>query len=500
MNDVMDNLIVKNVLVTGATGYIGGRLVPKLLSAGYTVRVFVRDPQRLQGRSWLDAVEVVTGDALHPESLVFAMQGIDAAYYLIHSMSSTNNFHERDVAAARSFGDAASQAGVSHILYLGGLGDPDSQLSQHLRSRQETGEALREAGVPVTEFRAAVIVGSGSLSFEMVRYLTERVPVMVCPRWVFTRIQPVAIADVLSYLVAGLSTPECIGQVIEIGGKDILTYRDMMLGYAKVRGLRRYMIAVPVLTPHLSAYWVHWVTPIPANIARPLIEGLRNEVIVRTDNAQRLFPEIDPIDYQTAVQRALAVVETGAVETIWSDALASSQGDFTPVCLTQEQGLIIERRETLVSASPHSVFKTFTGLGGKRGWLMLNSAWHLRAAIDRLVGGVGMRRGRRHPDEIRVGDAIDFWRVEAVIPERLLRLRAEMKVPGEAWLQFESNYLDNNHTRLVQTAYFHPKGLFGLAYWYMLYPIHVIIFAGMVKKLAEKSEARSSNSNLAKAI
>lgn len=487
------------VLVTGATGYIGGRLVPRLLDAGYTVRALVRDPLRLQGCPWLKQVDVIKGDVLDPDTLNPAMAGADVAYYLIHSMSTSADFHERDLIAARNFSQAAREAGVKRIIYLGGLGDPLVELSQHLRSRQQTGEALREAGVPVTEFRAAVIVGSGSLSFEMVRYLTERVPLMVCPRWVFTRIQPIGIDDVLRYLLASLDVPASAGQVIEIGGAGVLTYGEMMLGYAKVRGLRRYLLPVPVLTPRLSSYWVHWVTPIPASIARPLIEGLRNEVVVRSDAAKRFFSHIDPVDYYTAVQHALFIVEAGEVETIWSDALTSSQGDVPPVYLTQEQGLIIERRQKNVSAPPHTVYRTFIGLGGERGWLTFNFAWRLRGAIDRLVGGVGMRRGRRDPDEVRVGDAVDFWRVEAVEPDRLLRLRAEMKVPGKAWLQFEAQPDPDGGTLLVQTAFFDPKGLFGLIYWYLLYPFHALIFARLVGKIAERSEITFARAQIAKA-
>jgi hypothetical protein len=322
----------------------------------------------------------------------------------------------------------------------------------------------------------------------MVRYLTERVPVMICPRWVFTRIQPIGIADVLEYLLAALETPASAGQIIEIGGADVLTYGEMMLGYARVRGLRRLLLPVPVLTPRLSSYWVHWVTPIPAAIARPLIEGLRNEVIVRSDLAGRLFPQIQPIPYQQAVENALQKTVTGDVETIWSDALVSSLGDKPAVYLVQEQGLIIERRTQIVSASASQVFHTYNGLGGKRGWLSLNAAWQLRGALDRLIGGVGMRRGRRDPDELRPGDALDFWRVEAVEPDRLLRLRAEMKVPGKAWLQFESIPEPGNQTTLVQTAFFEPKGLLGLSYWYLLYPVHALIFAQMVARIAQASE------------
>ncbi|MBN1148498.1 MAG: SDR family oxidoreductase, partial [Anaerolineales bacterium] len=453
------------------------------------VRLLARDPLRLGGRPWLENVEVVQGDVLRPETLPAAMAGVEAAYYLIHSMSGSADFHQRDLVAARNFGAAAKEAGVGRILYLGGLGDPQADLSQHLRSRQQTGQALREAGVPVTELRAAVIVGSGSLSFEMVRYLTERVPLMICPRWVFTRIQPIGVDDVLQYMLAALENPGSAGKIIEIGGADVLTYGEMMLGYAQVRGLRRYLLPVPVLTPRLSSYWVHWVTPIPAAIARPLIQGLRNEVVVRSDEARRLFPDIQPVDYRTAVQRALANVEASQVETIWSDALASSQGDAPPVYLAEEQGLIIERRQKTVPASPQAVFRVFSGLGGERGWLTYNFAWQLRGALDRMIGGVGLRRGRRDPDELRVGDALDFWRVEAVDPGRQVRLRAEMKVPGRAWLQFEAIPATQGKTLLVQTAFFDPKGLSGLLYWYLLYPIHGLIFAGMVQKIAEAAEA-----------
>jgi uncharacterized protein YbjT (DUF2867 family) len=483
----MTELTSDLVLVTGATGYVGGRLVPRLLAAGYRVRCLVRDPNRLQGRPWLDQVEVVQGNVLQPDTLPDVMQQVGAAYYLIHSMSDSADFHDRDMRAARNFGQAASAAGVKRIIYLGGLGDPEADLSQHLRSRQQTGQALREGGVPVTEFRAGVIVGSGSVSFEMIRYLTERIPVMICPRWVFTRTQPIGIGNVLDYLVATLETPESAGQIIEIGGADVLTYGEMMSGYAEVRGLRRYLVPVPVLTPRLSSYWVHWMTPIPAEIARPLIQGLRNEVVVRDDSARRLFPHIQPLDYQTAVQRALERLDGRQVETAWSDALVTSQGDLTPVILTTQAGMIFERRQQVVGASVAAVYRAFSGLGGERGWLYFDWAWELRGLMDRLVGGVGLRRGRRDPDELRVGDALDFWRVEAVEPDKLLRLRAEMKVPGRAWLQFEVKP-HQERTLLLQTAFFAPKGLFGWLYWSGLYPIHAAIFSGMIKQLGWLAE------------
>ncbi len=482
----------KLVLVTGATGYIGGRLVPALLEAGYRVRCLVRDARRLQGRPWIDQVEVVEADASRPETLPAAMQGAWVAYFFIHSLIDTKEYRERDMVVARDFGYAAKNAGIERIIYLGGLGDPEDELSVHLRSRQEVGVALRQAGVPVTEFRAAVIVGSGSLSFEMIRYLTERLPVMITPRWVRTRIQPIAIADVLNYLVSALKVPESVGRVAEIGGTDIMSYGDMMKGYARVRGLRRLLVPVPVLTPRLSAHWVHWVTPVHSNIVYSFIEGLRNEVVVRDDTARLRFPEIKPVGYDTAVRRALASLEEGKVETRWSDALVSTVGDVRPVELTTDKGLHVERRQRLVDAAAEDTYSVFSGLGGERGWLYANWLWRLRGIADRLFGGPGLRRGRRHPDQVRVGDALDFWRVEAVETGRLLRLRAEMRVPGQAWLQFEARPVEDGRTRLVQTAFLAPKGLLGFVYWYGLYPFHGIIFGKLIDSIATQAESLSA--------
>jgi uncharacterized protein YbjT (DUF2867 family) len=475
------------VLVTGATGYIGGRLVPRLLGMGIRVRCLARDVSRLQGRSWRGNIELVVGDVLRPASLADAIHGAAVAYYLVHSLGAGSDFPERDLTAARHFGAAAKSAGVERIIYLGGLGDPATALSTHLRSRQETGDALRESGIPVTEFRAGVIVGSGSLSFEMIRCLTERLPVMVCPRWVYTRIQPIAVDTVLDYLVEALHIPASAGRMIEIGGADVITYAEMLIFYAEVRGLRRWLIPVPVLTPKLSSYWVHFVTPIPAAIAQPLIAGLRNEIIVRDNVARCLFPAIQPPDYRTAVRIALEQLRADKVETAWTGALSTSQAD-PPIMLTSEAGMIIEQWQIAIDASAEAVFRAFTALGGARGWLYMNWAWRLRGAIDRLGGGVGLRRGRRDADSVRVGEALDFWRVEAVEPNQLMRLRAEMKVPGKAWLQFEVKALDPEPSVLLtQTAIFAPKGLLGFVYWYALYPIHSLIFRGLIRKLAKSA-------------
>jgi len=484
------------VLVTGATGYIGGRLVPALLEAGYRVRCLARDPSRLRGRPWYEQVEAVRGDVLDPGGLDAALGGVEAAYYLVHSMMGGEGYRQRDVTAAGAFAAAASRAGVQRLVYLGGLGDPEQDISQHLRSRQETGDALRRGGPPVTEFRAAVVVGSGSVSFEMIRYLTERLPVMVCPQWVYTRVQPIAARDVIAYLVTALEVPESAGEIVEIGGGDVLTYGEMMTGYAEVRGLHRHLIAVPVLTPRLSSYWVHFVTPIPSTIARPLIEGLRSEVVVRDDLATRLFPDIHPFDYREAVRQALESLESGHVATSWTDSLASSEGDLAPVTLVTEEGMMIERRQRRVAASPHEVFETFCSVGGEWRWPYANVLWQVRGLLDIAVGGVGLRRGRRDPSELRPGDALDFWRVEAVEPDRLLRLRAEMKVPGLAWLQFEvlpagppGEGDGEPDSTLTQTAFFAPKGLAGFGYWYGLYPVHGRIFSGTIEELARRAEA-----------
>jgi len=479
------------ILVTGATGYIGGRLVPRLLEAGCRVRVLARHPSQLQGRAWLPRLEVVQGDVLDPVALTEALDGIRAAYYLIHSMSKGQDFQQRDLAAAHAFGQAARGAGVKRLIYLGGLGDPGESLSPHLRSRQEVGKALARYGVPTIEFRAAVIVGSGSAAFEMMRYTVEGMPILFCPAWVDTHLQPISVRDVLDYLVAALGLPEAqVGahRVVEIGGADILTYHKMMRGYAKARGLRRPMLMAPFLPLNVCATWLHWITPIPAPLAHALIEGMRNEVVVRDDAARRLFPDIRPRDYVTSLERALARVYTDQVETTWSDSQVSATGDAIPVTFTTQEGLLLERRRHLAEAPAGAVYRSFTGLGGERGWLYADWIWRARGVIDRLVGGVGFRRGRRHPDELRVGDALDFWRVEALEPDHLMRLRAEMKVPGLAWLQFEVIPQSPGKSLVMQTAFFEPKGLPGLLYWYLLYPIHGFIFSALIRKVIVRAQ------------
>jgi uncharacterized protein YbjT (DUF2867 family) len=484
----MSTKAFQHILVTGATGYIGGRLVPRLLEAGQSVRCFVRDAGRLRDFSWFDRVDLVEGDAMDASSLVKAMQGITVAYYLIHGMQGGRADAERDLRAASNFASAAEMAGIQRIIYFGELVKPTDNLSPYLRSRHETGHVLRLGRVPVTEFRAGMVVGSGSALFEMVRYTSERQPVFLCPKWFFTLAQPIAIRNVLDYLVAALTTPQSVGKLIEIGGPTRLTYAQMLLDYSHERGLKRLLIRSPFYAPRLSAYWVHMLTPVHWRVLLPLIEGLHSESVVRNDLARHLFPEIQPLDFQTAVHLALGRVSNDDVETSWSDALVVSQGDKRPVTLTTTEGMMLERRRIVLDLPPAPVFCAYTGLGGERGWLYLNWTWQVRGWIDKLVGGVGLRRGRRHPDDIRVGEALDFWRVEAVEQDRLIRLRAEMRVPGKAWLEFQSIPQPDGMTLLTQTAYFAPRGLAGFLYWYLLYPIHGFIFSGLIHKIAERAQ------------
>jgi uncharacterized protein YbjT (DUF2867 family) len=476
------------ILIAGASGYVGGRLAPLLGAAGHELVLLGRDTRPLVDR--FPAATVVQGDLLEAMTLPAALAGVELAYYLAHSMGpaggSTDGFAERDIRAARNFASAAAAAGVSRIVYLGGLGrDDDPTLSHHLASRHDTGVELARHGVPVTEFRAAIVIGSGSASFEILRHLTERLPVMITPRWVGTRCQPIAIHDVLDYLIAAAAHPEITG-IVEIGGPDALAYGEVMLAYARLRGLRRLMIPVPVLTPRLSSYWVNIVSPVPAAIARPLIEGLRNEVVVREPGPAARFG-LTPLSLDEALRRAIDRTDRHAVESTWFDAYAATDRDSLPASSSRE-GMITDRRTFVVAASPERVFAEVERVGGATGWPYANGLWRIRGVADRFVGGVGMRLGRRDPDHVRVGDAVDFWRVEAVRQPEVLRLRAEMKLPGRAWLQYELvPSVDGRRTKLIQTAFFEPRGLAGLAYWYGLSPVHPTIFKGMVRELATRA-------------
>ena len=472
------------VCLTGATGYIGGRLLKLLEREGVRLRCLTRRPEGLAGRV-SGQTEVFRADVLDRDSLTAALAGADVAYYLVHSMGARGDFAENDRRAAANFATAALENGVRRIIYLGGLGEPAGQeLSPHLRSRQEVGEILRTSGAQVIELRASIVIGSGSLSFELIRSLVERLPVMICPRWVATPTQPIAVEDVLEYLLAALDLAEGQSCIFEIGGPDQVSYGDIMREYARQRGLRRLMISVPVLTPRLSSLWLGLVTPVYARVGKKLIEGVRNPTLVRDSAALDAF-DLRPRSLHDAIQRALVNEDREFVETRWSDALSS--GGEPRVWGGERLGnRIVDSRVVDVDVPAAQAFKPIQRIGGRTGWYYANFLWYLRGLLDLLVGGVGMRRGRRHPLDVRVGDALDFWRVEAFEPDRRLRLCAEMRLPGRAWLEFEVSD-SGPHSRIRQTAIFDPVGLWGLAYWYALYPLHQLVFRGMLKAIAREA-------------
>jgi uncharacterized protein YbjT (DUF2867 family) len=477
------------ILLTGATGYVGGRLLPALEAAGHSVRCLARRPEFLEQRVGANT-EVVQGDCLEPSSLEGAMTGVDVAYYMVHSMGSSGDFENLDRQAAANFGTAASRAGVRRVIYLGGLGQQEKSLSPHLRSRQETGETLRAHGVPVIELRASIVLGSGSLSFELIRALVERLPVMVCPSWVQVKAQPIAIEDLIAYLVESLDLADDGSRVFEIGGADQVSYDEIMREYARQRGLRRVLIPVPVLTPALSSLWLGLTTPVYARVGRKLIEGVRNPTVVTNDDARNAFG-IRPMNLREAISRAIRNEDRKYALTRWSDAI-SSAGHPKSWGGVKFGSRLVDSRTAHAAADPHGAFTPIRRLGGRRGWYYANWLWRLRGFIDLLVGGVGMRRGRRDPEELQVGDALDFWRVEAYEPDRRLRLAAEMKLPGRAWLEYEVRP-GNGGSEIRQTAVFDPVGLGGLLYWYGIYPLHSRIFAGMLKAVARQAESCESS-------
>jgi uncharacterized protein YbjT (DUF2867 family) len=486
-------------LVTGATGYIGGRLIPELLEAGHEVRVLARYPERLADRTWIDRVEVVAGDAGDPAALRTAMDGVEVAYYLLHSLMDGEGYDEVERRIAQGFATNARDAGVGRIVYLGALQPhvPHDQLTEHMRSRAAVGEILRGSGVPTVELRAAVIIGSGSVSFEMIRYLTERLPVMVTPRWLRTPTQPIAVRDVLYYLVHCATLPPEVNRVLEIGGPERTTYQGMLEGYARAARLRRRLIvAVPVLTPRLSSRWVGLVTPIPRAMALPLVENLSMPTVCVEHDIADLIP--DPpsglVPYERAVELALARLHRSDVRTAWSgSSLPGAPSDPLPSDPDWAGGALhADERHTLVRASPATLWKVIEGVGGERGYYSFPLAWEVRGWIDRAAGGVGLARGRRDPDRLRVGDPLDFWRVEERVPERVLRLRGEFRMPGLAWLELgiesRTSPTGSPVTLYRQQALFHPRGFPGEAYWKAMKPFHGIIFGSMLVNIRERAE------------
>ncbi|MFN3160843.1 MAG: SDR family oxidoreductase [Rubinisphaera brasiliensis] len=477
------------ILLTGATGYVGGRLLPLLESAGYHVSCMSRNPKRLSGRTGPNT-QVVTGDVHDRDSLLQAMQGIDVAFYFVHAMGDDEDFEEREKTAAENFASAADEAGVKRIIYLGGLGDESRQLSKHLRSRHETGRILRQSKALTIEFRASIVIGSGSLSFELIRALVQRLPVMICPKWVNVRAQPIAIEDLLSYLIAAVEVDLDESMVFEIGGPDQVSYGELMNEYARQRQLTRLMIPVPLLTPYLSSLWLGLVTPLYARVGRKIVTSMKNTTLVTNDLAREHF-EIEPRGVSDAIARALVNEEHEFAVTRWSDAL-SAGGPQPSWGGVRFGNRLVDSRTIQVDVPRDIAFLPIQRIGGDTGWYFGNWLWQLRGFLDLLVGGVGVRRGRRHPEELRVGDALDFWRVEKIIPGHELLLRAEMKVPGRAWLEFETTEIDDNRTEIRQTALFDPKGLFGLAYWYALYPLHQIVFYQMLRNIGKAAEETAS--------
>jgi uncharacterized protein YbjT (DUF2867 family) len=474
------------VLITGATGYIGGRLAPELLARGVPIRCLVRSARKLESRPWVSdpRVAVMEVDLSDQAGLGAAMRGCSAAYYLVHSMmASGGRYRSDDRQFARYFARAASEAGLEQIVYLGGLGETGENLSEHLASRREVEAVLREGDVPVTVLRAAMIIGSGSASFEILRYLVERLPIMITPKWVATECQPIAVRNVIHYLAACLTTPAAKGRTLDVGGPDIVTYRELMRTMAEARGLpRRLVIPVPVLTPRLSSLWIHLVTPLSSRIARPLAEGLRNRVVCGDDEAARLMPQA-LLTVRESIDAALGKLDAHDVETCWSDA-GPMPGDPDWAGGT----VFVDRRSIDVEAPPVAVHAAACRIGGGEGYYAAAWLWRLRGAIDRLMGGPGLRRGRRNPETVGFGEALDFWRVTGLEPERLIELRAEMKLPGVATLTFEIEPRDDGGSRLIQTARFKPKGLLGLLYWYAVLPLHGFVFNGMLHGIAKSAE------------
>lgn len=480
------------LLITGASGYVGGRLVRALSEEGAQIRVFVRDKSKIEGQSWASKVDIAVGNAMEESDLTRAMKGVHTAYYLLHAISAGKEFQSTEVDMATTFARAAKAAGVKQIVYLGGIAN-DAVRSQHLESRLQTGTALASTGVPVLEIRAGIIIGSGSASFEMLRHLTHRLPIMTTPKWVSNKTHPIAIRDVLYYLKGAGELKEPVSSICDIGGADILSYAEMMQRFAKISGLRkRRIIQVPVLTPKLSSLWIGFVTPVPTNLARPLVESLISEVVADPAKSIHRFIPAPPeglLGVTTAIELALSRVADKSVETRWSDASfpiapwQKAQGDPD----WAGESLLYDRRSRTTSASVESIWKYIEGIGGEHGWYGADFLWWARGVLDRMFGGAGLRRGRRDPDKLRVGESLDFWRVEEMDPGHRLKLYAEMILPGKAWLEFEVKEVDGK-TVITQEAIFAPRGLGGQAYWYAVLPFHGLVFPTMIRTIVKRAE------------
>ena len=486
---------VRKILVTGASGYVGGRLVTELLEDGASVRVFVRDQKKAQSNSWASSVEIATGNASDYQSTLKALNGIHTAYYLLHSINAGTNFDKIESEMANNFAKASEEAGVKQIIYLGGINN-DLKSSKHLNSRANTGRSLASTSVPVMEMRAGIIIGSGSASFEMLRHLTHRLPVMTTPKWVMNKTHPIAVRDVLWYLKSAAKLEKPVSGIFDIGGPEVLTYADMMQKFAKLSGLRkRLIIKVPVLTPNLSSLWIGFVTPVPTTLARPLVGSLISEVVADpAKSIDHLIPKPAEglIDVSTAITLALSKVSSNAVSTRWSDATAP----YAPWQKAQSdpdwagEALYKDTKVRVTDASMENLWVAIEEIGGDNGWYGADFLWYARGVMDRMIGGVGLRRGRRDPIHLRVGDSLDFWRVESLIPSESLKLYAEMILPGKAWLEFRIKKLPNGQSEVTQEASFSPRGLGGQLYWYAVLPLHTFVFPTMIRNLIRSANRK----------
>ena len=466
------------ILVTGVTGYVGGCLIPRLLEKGHRVRILVRNPIRLSGRPWLPKVEVVDGDLLFPGSLDRAMQGVSTAYYLVHNMSSGRDYIDQEYDAARKFAEAAGKGGAGHIIYLGGLADPDEEMGLHLRSRLHTGDILRQGSVPVTEFRSCMIIGSGSISFEMIRYLTEKLPILMGPRLINNKTQPIAIANVLEYLLSALENGSSRGKIYEIGGKNVVSYAETISTYARLRGLKRSIIVSPWMPVKLMASIAGMITPVPVSITGPLLDGMRGNTVVCVDSARQDFPQIQPIDFQTSVLDALHRLSPAHLGIILENSASSFR--------IRREGFFIEGQQLRFYGQPEAAYRAITGLGGKSGWMYLNWLWKLRGFLDKLVGGPGLR-GRRVEAALVEGDVLDFYLVEVLEPNQRMRIKAELKAPGLGWMEWRIKAHADGDLTISQIVYFAPHGLMGFLYWYILHPVHHLVFTGLIKAIVRQA-------------